>query len=540
MTPFLLRIFSAYFPHIFTTRFIAASVQFFPMKPYSCALVWLRNDLRLHDNEALTKALRQATSVAPVFCFDPRQFGSTPFGFPKTGVHRERFLLESLADMRARLQERGGNLIARSGAPEEVLPRLAEELRAEALFFHEEVADEELRAEEAVSEALSRRGVKIHTFWGATLTHINDLPFEPEQTPDVFTQFRKLVEKKAGEPRPPLPTPERVNVPEGLSADFWGVIPQSVEKKSIGAQSVWSDAEAAKLPNILREFVAANDGKADARAVLPFRGGESAALERVEEYFWRRDELKRYKETRNGLLGADYSSKFSAWLALGCLSPRFVYAEVRRYERERVANDSTYWLVFELLWRDFFRFTALKHDTALFRPFGIQNAPKRWSQNWEAFNRWRAGMTGIPFIDAQMRELALTGFMSNRGRQNVASFLTRDLEVDWRMGAEWFESQLIDYDVCSNYGNWNYAAGIGNDPREDRYFNIMRQAAMYDTNGDYVRRWLPELRNVPPARIHAPHLASAEELRRYGCELGKDYPRPMLDLEKSAERFRRS
>jgi deoxyribodipyrimidine photo-lyase len=142
-----------------------------------------------------------------------------------------------------------------------------------------------------------------------------------------------------------------------------------------------------------------------------------------------------------------------------------------------------------LLWRDFFRFVARKYDTALFRPTGILNVQKPWKEDWQAFERWKQGITGVGFVDANMRELLLTGFMSNRGRQNVASYLVKDLKVHWLMGAEWFESHLIDYDVCSNYGNWNYAAGIGNDPREDRYFNIPKQASMYDPHGDYVRRW---------------------------------------------------
>jgi deoxyribodipyrimidine photo-lyase len=162
--------------------------------------------------------------------------------------------------------------------------------------------------------------------------------------------------------------------------------------------------------------------------VLTFSGGERAALSRLRHYFWESEALSRYKQTRNGLLGPDYSSKLSPWLANGSVSPRTVYREVRRYERERAKNDSTYWFIFELT--------------------------------------WRTGDTGRGFIDANMREIAAKGFMSNRGRQNVASFLARDLEVNWVMGAEYFESMLIDYDPASNYGNWTYTVGVGTDPRE--------------------------------------------------------------------------
>ncbi|MFY7999406.1 MAG: DASH family cryptochrome [Candidatus Kapaibacteriota bacterium] len=431
------------------------------MKKFTTVLVWLRNDLRLHDNEALARAARDAQVVVPVYCLDPRHFATTSFGFPKTGAFRAQFLLESLADTRLHLRNIGADLIIRQGKPEEILPTLAKEYAAQAVYFHEEVTDEELRVEEALLDNLAVQSVKDVSFWGSTLYHLDDLPFSTEKLPDVFTQFRKMVEKSA-KVRPTFPAPQALMLPTGIEL---GEIPTTVQDLGLTPADM------------------------DTRAALPFKGGETQALERLNDYFWIKNCLKDYKETRNGLIGADYSSKFSAWLALGCISPRTIYEEVQRYERERVANDSTYWLVFELLWRDFFRFVARKYDTALFRRNGIMNVSKKWKEDWNAFEAWKQGKTGVPFVDANMKELLLTGFMSNRGRQNVASYLVRDLNVHWLMGAEWFESQLIDYDVCSNYGNWNYAAGIGNDPREDRYFNIPKQASMYDPQGEYVRRW---------------------------------------------------
>lgn len=432
------------------------------MKSLTTVIVWLRNDLRLHDNEALARAVRDAQYVLPVYCFDPRHFATTSYGFPKIGAFRTQFLLESVENMRSRLQSIGGDVVVRVGKPEEIIPVIAREYSAQAVYFHEEVADEELYVEQKLAEHLNKQGIQDISFWGSTLYHIDDLPFNTEQLPDVFTQFRKSVEKSSAIRRI-FPTPQAINLPLG-------------------------EIDIGRLPTLSE--LGLTPASQDTRGVLPFKGGESAALERLSAYFWERDCLRTYKDTRNGLIGADYSSKFSAWLALGCLSPRFVYEEVKRYERERIANDSTYWLVFELLWRDFFRFVARKYDTALFRPTGILNIRKDWTENWERFERWKQGTTGVNFVDANMRELLLTGFMSNRGRQNVASYLVRDLKVHWLMGAEWFESQLIDYDVCSNYGNWNYAAGIGNDPREDRYFSIPKQESMYDPHGDYVRRWL--------------------------------------------------
>jgi deoxyribodipyrimidine photo-lyase len=231
---------------------------------------------------------------------------------------------------------------------------------------------------------------------------------------------------------------------------------------------------------------------ADVRSALPFQGGEPAGQARLHDYVWKSDQLRIYKETRNGLIGTDYSSKFSAWLAAGCISPRQVFHEVRRYESERIANDSTYWMIFELLWRDYFRLVMEKFGTALFSLDGIarRRTPRSWGRNSADFQAWASGNTGNRFIDANMRELLLTGFMSNRGRQNVASYFVHELALDWRLGAQYFEEALVDYDVYSNWGNWAYLAGVGNDPRENRRFNITRQADVYDPAGSYQKLWL--------------------------------------------------
>ena len=211
---------------------------------------------------------------------------------------------------------------------------------------------------------------------------------------------------------------------------------------------------------------------------------------------WDADRLRTYKTTRNGLLLTDDSSKLSPWLAHGCLSPRLVYAEVRRYEQERVRNADTDWLVFELLWRDYFRLVLEKWGGRLFAPGGLNGLPYPWRRLDDSgvrddFAKWTAGQTGFPLVDAAMRELAATGYTSNRARQNVASFLTRVLGIDWRLGASWFESLLVDYDVSSNWGNWAYVSGVGNDARGFRFFNVLKQAREYDPNGDFARHWLP-------------------------------------------------
>jgi deoxyribodipyrimidine photo-lyase len=436
-----------------------------------------------------------------LYCLDPRQFGTTSFGFAKTGVWRSQFLEQSLRDLRHSLEKLGASLVVRQGFPEVVIPELVRQYQVSDIYYYQEVTAEEVRVEQKLRQALPAE-VSIHTYWGSTLLHPEDLPFSIAKLPELFTEFRKQVEKYA-KVRTLFPTPSQL-------------------------PPLPSDLQMGEIPNL-------GQASPDPRAVMVFQGGETAGLQRLEDYFWRRDRLKTYKQTRNGMLGADYSSKFSPWLALGCLSPRYVYWSVKRYEQERVANDSTYWLIFELLWRDYFRFICAKHGSKVFQPAGLQGIAIPWRRDWEWFEAWRSGRTGYPLVDANMRELALTGFMSNRGRQNVASFLTKNLGIDWRMGAEWFESCLVDYDVCSNYGNWNYTAGVGNDARGFRFFHITKQAQEYDPEGQYVKHWLPELSKVPKTKIHQPWQLLAVEQERCGLKLGRDYPLPIVDLIASAK-----
>ena len=467
-------------------------------------LLWFRNDLRLHDHEPLHRALEQKAEIIPVYCFDPRQFGQTSFGFEKTGSYRAQFLLESVADLRQSLKAKGSDLVIRHGKPEEEIPTLVKALQVDAVYWHEEVTSEELAVDAALEKQLAQLKVGYEVYWGATLYHPDDLPFEVSQLPKVFTSFRKKVEKSSSV-YPAFATPTKLSSLPNLET---GQLPTLA---TLGLEK--------KTP--------------DSRGVLLFKGGETEALKRLDHYFWDADKLRVYKQTRNGMLGADYSSKFSPWLALGCLSPRRIYSEVGTYEAKRVRNNSTYWLVFELLWRDFFRFICAKHGDTVFYPSGLRGLRVDWKDDWPRFEQWTRGETGYPLVDANMRELAATGFMSNRGRQNVASFLTKNLGIDWRMGAEWFESLLIDYDVCSNWGNWNYTAGVGNDARGFRYFNIPKQSKDYDPDGQYVKHWLPELQKVSRKKIHSPWKLDSEEQKRCNVRLGVDYPNPVVDLEKS-------
>ena len=229
------------------------------------------------------------------------------------------------------------------------------------------------------------------------------------------------------------------------------------------------------------------------RGYYSFQGGVEAGQKRAQKWIWESHNIFTYKITRNQLRGADFSSRFSPWLSLGCLSSREIFWEVKKYESKYSANESTYWLIFELLWRDFFQFLARVHGPKIFHRKGLHPERSLTVEPADAeslFSNWKMGTTMDPFINANMNELRLTGWMSNRGRQNVASYLINNLGLDWRRGAQWFEEQLIDYDPCSNYGNWLYLAGYGNDPRTNRCFNITKQAGLYDPTGSYQKDWI--------------------------------------------------
>ncbi|MBM6500274.1 DASH family cryptochrome [Flavobacterium macrobrachii] len=425
------------------------------------SIVWFKTDLRLHDNETLIKAISQSDEIIPVYCFDESNFVTTEFGFKKTGSFRAQFLLESLIDLDRNLRAKGSGLLIIKGRPEVEIPKIVQQYKATKVFAKKEVSYEEKQTEAKVQEELFKLKCELKIFSTSTLYHAEDLPFSIKDIPDVFTNFRKKTEKDAII-RAAFDAPKEIKSPE---------------------------IEPLQLPTL--KELGLNFEPIDSRAVLQFKGGETKAIARLNHYFFETKCISEYKETRNGLVGANYSSKFSAWLALGCISPRFIYDELKKYETQFEANESTYWLVFELLWRDYFRFMMKKYNSKFFQQSGIQDKGIIVNKhNTHQLQEWIDGKTGVDFVDANMKELKLTGFMSNRGRQNVASYLCNDLKLDWRFGAAHFEQQLIDYDVCSNWGNWAYLAGVGNDPRGNRYFNINKQSTDYDKNKKYRDLWL--------------------------------------------------
>ena len=472
------------------------------------AIWWLRSALRVHDNPVLAKAA-EYERLLPVYVFDPRDQdpiedlrGIEPFGRPvrKIGEHRARFLLETLDDLDAQLRLLGSRIVYRRGRTVEQLCVLAKALGGRVtVYTDEQPGTEEASLYTALRDELDQLSqkhegleVSLVTIWEKTVYHPDDLPFAAQDCPNQFKNFWNAVTTT---------TAVREEVPP---PDVLPPLPQNLDP---GSQPTLSDL------GYTDEEIANSDERA-------YAGGETAGLQRLHDYGFGTQQLTNYRWTRNRSLGADYSTKWSAYLCLGCLSARHVWREVKRYEEEVKKNASTYWVIRELIWRDFYQVQALKYPRAMFWPGGKRGKSLEWRKDVGAFARWAQGRTGIPFLDAHMRELARTGFMSNRGRVNAASWLSKDQEVMWTWGAAWFESYLIDYDVASNWLNWQSQA------TELRPTNPIWQGQKYDRKAEYVYSELPELREVPAPLVHGWFGLAATGLAERGIVEPPDYPRP--------------
>lgn len=444
-----------------------------------------------------------------------------------------------------------------AGTPESVIPHLVKAVRdkgdtVEGVYLGREINTEEVNVQKRLEGILSDLQCPFKLLEGKSLIHSRDLGFPVKQLPDVFTHFRKQVEGPDMF-RAPLPAPEKlkpfpeVDVPD--SAGVFGLSSKTSEgfdKKEVIEKHLLKPL--LKEPVLghqeLLSKVSDSEGKTDVpHSAFPYRGGETEALKRLNHYFeaGKSSPGAHYKETRNEMLGPDYSTKFAAALAHGLLSPRLIAQKATELDSStNISKGGGYWILFELLWRDYFYFVGWKFGSRLFTLGGIEEvlSPKSaqskaydWKNSSslddpnDPFVKWATAKTGVPMIDANMTELVQTGFMSNRGRQNVASFLTKDLYWNWRYGAEYFESWLVDYDPNSNWGNWQYVAGVGNDPRSSRQFNPIKQGKDYDAKGEYVSTWIPQLREVTEQYRHHPWTQSG------GAEI-KDYPsRPMIEQQ---------
>ena len=421
------------------------------------AIYWFRNDLRLNDNPSLNLALEKADEILFVYIHDTSNDKYSSWGFKKMGEHRKLFLSQGLTELNQNLGEYAHSLNIYIDDSVNILKKLVIKYKIDTIFC------ESIKAfdEDKQIELLGNVKIDVVTYFQSSLFIENQLPFDMNDLPDVFTDFRKTIEHKNIKPNKPV----------------------SLTKKIFKIKSI-KDSKLVELDTKFNDYTKSSFPIMDKK----YMGGEKSGILYLKKYF-QSNKAETYKYTRNELAGINFSTKFSPWLSLGYISARQVFSYLDEYENNIKKNESTYWIFFELLWRDYFRFIMIKYGEKLFYKRGLNLSKQNIKHDDTNFELWTSGKTKNKFINAGMNELRLTGFLSNRMRQIVASYLVNELGCDWRAGASWFESKLIDYDVYSNQGNWAYIAGCGTDPRGGRFFNVEKQQKTYDRNSIYQLLW---------------------------------------------------
>lgn len=462
------------------------------------SLVWLRRNFRVEDSLSLKAAADRGGPVIPVFILEED---------PSIGSVSRWWLAHSLRDLQRNLRLRGSRLVLKKGDPRKVLEGFIKETGAGAIFWDKNSEPVQNAIDEKIRVLLRSRGIFCEAvndgllFDPARIVNKQGTPFK------VFTPFWNHC-LSLGDPRAPVKLPARFSAP--------AVWPHSEKIESIGfgPREKW----AAKLEPFWKP------GAGGARIALRkfLRGG-------VEEYPHGRDHL-----------ADEGTSKLSPYLHFGEISVHQVWHEIRRSavsnRRPGMARASEAFLR-QIIWREFAHYQLLHFPETVSAPLRKEFSGFSWKKDARLLHAWQKGKTGYPVVDAGMRQLWRTGWMHNRARMIVASFLVKDLLIDWREGAAWFMDTLADADLASNTFGWQWVAGCGADAAPYfRIFNPVLQGEKFDPAGDYVRRWVPELSKVPARYIHAPWQAPSEILAKAGVRLGKDYPEPVVDHDAARKR----
>jgi deoxyribodipyrimidine photo-lyase len=431
------------------------------------ALVLFTRDLRVHDNPALAQACSAARQVVPLFVVDPKL---------EVPANRARFLAESLAVLRDELRELGGDLIVREGDPVAETVRLARETSAEAVFTAADVTRYATRRQQRLADECEQHRMKLEITPGHQIVPAGEL--RPSGGGDHFRMFTPYWRAwGAASWRRQHKTPSSVTLPSGIS-------PGRLPAKGTGTSP----------------------------GLAP--GGETEGKKRARA--WVDGPLKDYGDQHDAM-AADDTSRLSPYIRFGCVS----MLSLAKAAQGRAGSEE---FVRQLCWRDFFhQVTAAFPDMA--RKNYRAGGTTEWSSDKHALDAWREGQSGIPVVDAGMRQLAAEGYMHNRARLITASFLTRNLGIDWREGYQHFAALLADGDVANNAGNWQWVAGTGNNSQPNRVMNPLRQATRFDHDGEYVRRWVPELASLSAPHIHTPWRLPAAQRRQL------DYTDPILELD---------
>ncbi|TFD96969.1 cryptochrome/photolyase family protein [Jeotgalibacillus salarius] len=446
------------------------------------SIVWIRKDLRLHDNPSLYHAA-EAGDVLPVYIFDEDE---------EIGAAQKWFLHHALDSFQRRLDSVGGKLYILKGSPAKILPELAEKFQASSIHWNRQYEPSVFKRDREIGEALYKTGVNVNTYEGRLLLPPWDVKKNDGEPYKVFTPFYKALQKH--EVPQALPSVKKMdtisfNKKDSLSLNELKLLPEI--NWTAGMEKRWTPSEEAAV----RRFHAFIDKK-----------------------------LKVYK-TQRDFPADEASSALSPYFALGLLSVRSVYHTVKK-----TAEAAGEPFLRQLVWRDFAYSLITHFPETETDPMNDQFKHFKWMDEDDQFDAWKKGKTGFPIVDAGMRELWSTGYMHNRVRMVVGSFLTKDLLIHWRKGADWFDDTLVDADVANNVMGWQWVAGSGADASPFfRIFNPTTQSKKFDPDGEYIKKWVPELREMPSKHIHDPSGAPEDALKEAGVNIGKDYPKPIVD-----------
>lgn len=465
----------------------------------SPVIVWFREDLRLSDHPALQSAAATGHPLICVYVLDDE----TPALHP-LGASSRWWLHGALSDLHKNLQRHHGTLLVLKGSAEKLIPHLAEETGAQAIYWHSRLHQKEREQDERIAATLSQKNVEINAQWGTILLDPTQVQTKEGRFYQVFTAFWKSFQ--AHDVPEPLETPRKLTfepLPDNL-----------LEKHKLDESSL--------LPST-------PDWAAGLRAT--WEPGEAEAQEHVEDFL--KHSATRYAKGRDEL-PHEGTSRLSPYLASGAISPRQVWAKVHA---KGAHEEGTRIFLSEIGWREFAKYTLFHHPRLPESNLSQKFDKMPWRHSQKDLTAWQQGQTGIPIIDAGMRQLWKTGWMHNRARMIVGSFLTKHLLIDWRLGEEWFRDTLVDADWASNATNWQWVAGTGIDASPFfRIFNPTRQGVKFDPEGDYIRQWVPELKKLSGKDLFEPWNAKEDELERAGIRLGKTYPRPIVDLKEGRDR----
>ncbi|MCC7446687.1 MAG: deoxyribodipyrimidine photo-lyase [Anaerolineae bacterium] len=462
-------------------------------------LWWIRRDLRLTDNTALAAALMDADQVIPVFVLDDRLLRS-----PRVQGPRIAWMLDGLRQLDSDLRKHGVSLVIRRGDSARELVALCREAQAEGVCFNRDYSPYAARRDTQVSEALNSAGYVARSFKDLVIHEADEVVSKQGKPYGVYTPFRKA----------------------------WTILPKSTPMNMPQLERL------AVLDNLTRLPIPTAQALGCTQVPHPIvEPGEQAAIRQLESFM---DEAIYHYDDQRNTLGIDGSAIISPYLRWGMISPRACYwaaQQALQQTNHKSERQSVSLWIGELIWREFFYQVLAINPHSVRQNFKAQYDRLAWDNNPDHLQAWMEGQTGYPIVDAAVRQMTQTGWMHNRARLIVASFLCKDLLIDWRQGEAVFMRGLLDGDVANNVGNWQWSAGTGTDAAPYfRVFNPTTQGQKFDPDGVYIRRYVPELAAVPNESIHEPAQLTRVQQERYGCVIGRDYPAPIVNHEEQRDR----